>query len=497
MKIQTGRRQFLRATAASAAAGPPLSASGLAATDHPETPLAAEFCVVGAGYAGLAAAHALHNAQRSVIVLEARDRVGGRVWSDLLSDNVTPVDLGGHWVGPTQTRILALAKAVGLESHIYESYNQGDFLAQKFDGTFARGFPAGAASQFFFLLTKLTAMAAEVPLNAPWDAADADVWDYLTVKAWLDANLEAGFVHDFLTVVMSELLSGSLGQSLLASLFQLRTAGSAFDLFGGPNDAQKFAIQDGAQAVASKVAAALGRNVLQLNAPVRQISQNATGVLVTSGRLTVRSSRVIVAIPRTLIGGIRFDPILPPEPAQVAQRLPMGSILKATFVYDKPFWRSAGLSGSTIGLKGSTLDGGAGAGEPGPGLLVFLQAGARARSIAHLPLRKRMRTLLAEIIKRFSAVGLGDQAGQLSRTLTYPQTGLPYTDHDWSKEEFSRGAFSGYFPPGVITGYRSAITDPVGRIHWAGTEIATQWNGYIDGAVQSGEAAAQQVMEAG
>ncbi len=204
---------------------------------------------------------------------------------------------------------------------------------------------------------------------------------------------------------------------------------------------------------------------------------------------------MIVTIPPTLTGHIHYDPPLPPDRAQLVQRMPMGSVIKATLVYDEAFWRHEGLSGGSIALSSpvvSTLDGGLAPGEDKPGLLIAFIGGNSARTLGRLRPAKRQQIVVDTIAARF-----GPRATHLSQRVVYPPTGLPYIDHNWAEEEWTRGDFSAYLPPGALTGFVPAIWEPVGRIHWAGTETATEWPGYMDGAVRSGERAAAEVLAAG
>lgn len=487
MSVKPSRRQLLK-TAALTSGGISLDLASTAhsANAQSATSIKVDCCVVGAGYAGLTAALRLHQAGRSVAVLEARDRVGGRIWSAPLSDG-TAIDIGGHWVGPSQRHILALAQE--MQVPIFDSYTAGDVVYLDDAGKAVRDLPAPVATELADALQKLDAMAAEVPLETPWLAPQAAAWDLQTIGGWLAANVKTPYVRNLLAVAVL----GSIGpvapeQSLLWALFAFHAAGGLTTMLTD-EDAQ--AIEGGAQAVALKVAAALGDQV-QLNSPVRKITQDARGVDVTADAMVVRARRVIVTVPRTLAGAIRFDPILPADAAQLIQRIPMGSVIKATLVYDEAFWRKDGLSGGSLNVGSpvsSTADGGLATGQDQPGLLIAFIGAESARAVGRMSPAERQKIVVGECVKLF-----GPKAAELSQSIVFPPTGLPYIDHNWSEEEWTRGDYAAFLPPGVLTGYGPEIRKPFGRIHWAGTETATEWNVYMDGAVQSGERTAKEVL---
>ena len=268
----TSRRQFLGgAAAALSGIGLPLAPLPGSASARSTDVAEVDFCVVGAGYAGLTAALRLRQAGRSVAVLEARDRVGGRIWSAPLSDG-TPIDIGGHWVGPTQRRILALAQEMKVP--IFESHTKGSVVFLNNEGKAVRDLPSHISMEMEEARRKLDAMASEVPLETPWLAPHAAEWDLQTIGGWMAENVKTPYARDLLAV---ELL-GSIGpvapeQSLLWALFAFRAAGGINTML---EDEGSQAIEGGAQAVALKVGTALGGSV-HLRSPVRQIVQTAAG----------------------------------------------------------------------------------------------------------------------------------------------------------------------------------------------------------------------------
>jgi monoamine oxidase len=243
--------------------------------------------------------------------------------------------------------------------------------------------------------------------------------------------------------------------------------------------AQESRLEGGSQQLALRLADRLGDTV-RLGSPVGAIRQDDWGVEVTHDGGVVRAGRAIVALPPTLAGRIRYSPALPPLRDQLTQQVPMGYVIKVQIAYPEPFWRTERLSGSVFSLDdevsvifdNSPQDLSCGV------LLGFLE-GRQARSAGKLPPEERKELVLSVLATFF-----GPRAAEPDE----------YVEKDWAAEEWSRGCYGGRFGTGVWTSYGEALREPVGRIHWAGTETAEVWNGYMDGAVRSGERAAREVL---
>jgi monoamine oxidase len=271
--------------------------------------------------------------------------------------------------------------------------------------------------------------------------------------------------------------------SMLYFLAYVRAAGAVNPLIAnaGAGGAQDFRVAGGTQGIALKLAGQLGKRVL-LAHPVQEIAQTAAGVSVTAGKVTAKGKRVIVAIPPNLAGRILYSPGLPALRDQLTQRMPIGSLIKTIAVYDRPFWRDQGLNGQANSDQGPvkvTFDASPASGSPGV-LLGFID-GDDARALSDLPASQRAAQALQSYVRYF-----GQPAGR-------PRT---YFDQVWDREIYTGGCPVGVMPPGVMTEYGRALRAPVGRIHWAGTETATAWTGYMDGAVQSGQRAAAEALAA-
>ncbi|HET9292322.1 MAG TPA: FAD-dependent oxidoreductase, partial [Actinomycetes bacterium] len=446
---------------------------------------AADVVVVGAGLAGLAAATRLVDAGAEVVVLEARDRVGGRTLTLPAADG-TPIDHGGQWVGPTHDRIATLAERVGVTT--YPTWERGlntvvrDGQAHRYEGDpLDEGDPMSAVA-LGQAIRELDAMAATVPPEAPWTATDALSWDSQTVETWLQARVESERVRNWLREIVRGTLAAEARElSLLHTLFVIRSAGSMAMLLATAGGAQERRFHQGAQAISIRLAEPLGERVV-LGAPARLVRHGEAGVVVEAGDRTVTAGRAILAVPPAIAGRIGYRPAMPGWRSQLTQRVPMGSVVKIHAIYEEPFWRQEGLSGFAVSDSGPVAvvydncpEGGS------PGVLVGFIEGDQARAWARRGDADRRAAILASLVGFF-----GERAAQPRELL----------ERSWADEEYSGGCYAGYFPPGVWTSFGQALREPIGRLHWAGTETATIWTSYMDGAVRSGERAADEVLAA-
>jgi monoamine oxidase len=442
--------------------------------------------VVGAGFAGLVAARELKKSGLSVAVLEGRDRVGGRVKNATTSDG-TVVELGGQWIGPSQDVVIALTDELGLER--FPTYNTGENLVhdgkrlRRYKGAIPRLSPAVLADIGQAQL-RLDRMAKRVPLDEPWRARRAVSWDGQTVESWVRRNVRTRLAREMLRLgVRAVFAAEATDLSLLHFLFYSHSGGFLDSLFNVKEGAQEQRVVGGTQLIADRMADELGDSVI-LPAPVRQISQLPDGtrtVVVKGGEQTISARRVVVAVPPHLAGRIEYDPELPPWRDQLTQRMPMGSVIKCMAVYDEPFWRSEGLTGQMTDVEGPaqlTFDNSPPSGSPGV-LLAFVE-GVHARELSHRSPDERRKAVVACLARCFG-----------------PKAESPneYMDLDWSAERFSGGCYGALLAPGVLSAYGPGLREPCGPIHFAGTETAAVWAGYMDGAIRSGERVAREVTE--
>jgi monoamine oxidase len=443
---------------------------------------AADVLVVGAGLAGLVAARDLIAAGRTVLVLEARDRVGGRIVNEEIGAG-TFVEMGGQWAGPTQDRLLDLASDLGIAT--FPTYDTGKKVLH-FNGR--RGTYAGAIPRLSPLVladvgraqARLEAQAKKVPTGAPWTAAGAERLDGQTFETWARRNTASRSARMLLTLAAEAVFAAEPGDiSLLHVLFYSHSGGSFQRLIETTGGAQQDRFAGGSAIIAERLAAALG-SVVRLEAPVSRIEVRGDKVTASTPGGQFEARQVIITAPPLLAGRIYYEPALPPWREQLTQRTPMGSVIKCQVVYDEPFWRRVGLSGQATGDGAGSrvvFDNSPEGGSPGV-LLAFLE-GDEARRLGREPLAVRRQAVVDSLVRYFG-----------------PKAGTPelYLERDWQREKWSGGCYGTLFGPNVWTRYGPALRERIGPIHWAGTETATVWTGYMEGAIRSGADAAQAVL---
>ncbi len=439
--------------------------------------------VVGAGLAGLSAARTLTDAGRSALVLEARERVGGRVLNHRWADGSVG-ELGAQWIGPTQDYALGLAREAGLE--LYSSYETGTHQAflrgrlRRFRGE-TYGLPPWGILDGLVAQKRLEAMARAVPLEAPWSARRAREWDGQTLESWLRRNMRTRVGREFFRGICASVFCAEPEDvSLLHFLFYVHSGNSIEHLLKLRGGAQESRVVGGTQRLAFALAERLGERVIT-NAAVAAIEQGEDGVTVRREDGAVhRAARVIVTLPPPLAARLRYSPSLPGIRDQLTQKIAMGSVIKCMARYARPFWRDAGLSGFGISVErpvNVVLDNSPH--DARCGVLVGFIEGRDARRLGAVTPEERR----AVVLETFASY-VGTRA----------HAPLEYQDKDWSQDPWTRGCYGAHFAPGVWTQFGEALRRPCGRIHWAGTETAAVWNGYMDGALRSGERAAKEVL---
>ncbi len=449
--------------------------------------LGCEVAVVGAGLAGLVAARRLAAAGRDVLVLEARQRVGGRVL-DAWHHGETRVSLGAQWLGVGQVRLQRLCAELGLTVRpvasvghhlICEGGTRTRVDAVAFGGA---SLPLREAPGVAEAWTELEEVGAELDLEAPHGHPLARELDATTLAAWLARRLPSAAARRYFAAEMGGFLAADPGEvSVLHAAFYLASGGGHASLASTAGGAQDAVVAQGAHAAATALAAGLGERCL-LGAPVRAIEQEAGGVTLRAPGLTVRADRVVVAVPPPLAARIAFAPRLPPARSRLHARLRLGDVVKFAVVYPRPFWREEGLTGQAFSVRGPvhTVYDDSPPGATAGVLVGFFEGGDARRFAGPRPAARR-----EEVLGCLSA-WFG--RGALDRPA--------YLDKDWSVDAWSRGGYGARFAPGQWTSFGAALREPVGRLHWAGSETSPVWNGYMEGAVRSGERAAREVRVA-
>ncbi len=436
--------------------------------------------IVGAGLAGLNAGRKLVERGVHCLVLEARDRVGGRTLSQSLAG--TMIDLGGQWIGPTHKRLAALAADLGVET--FPQHHAGRKLLS-WDGKlsdYAGDLPRlSVLAQLELLLAdkRWKKYASQIPPDAPWHAAQAAKWDGMTLETWKQRHLRSGGAHLFVDAVCRAVLTCEPRDvSFLFFLSYLRWGEGLETLISIPKGAQQDRFVGGAQQLSTRLAERIAPRVV-LNAPVRAIEQDSQGVTIRSDAGTFQASYSIIALPPVLAGRIDYAAPLPARRDQLAARMPMGSVIKYVAAYDRPFWREAGFSGEAVsdtGITVTTFDDTSHDGDHAA--LVTFSDGQAVREWSDRSADERRQAVLAELVRFF-----GPQAARPS----------DFVEKNWNDDPWSRGCYVGVAGPGVLTACGEALRAPCGRLHWSGTETATEWMGYMEGALQSGERAATEV----
>ncbi|MFW0789907.1 flavin monoamine oxidase family protein [Gordonia sp. CPCC 205333] len=450
---------------------------------------AVDVIVVGAGLAGLTTAHALTDEGLGVRVLEARDRVGGRTLDHSLGQGRV-VEAGGQFVGPTQNRVLDLAATLGIDT--FPAYDTG--LNAYIHGDRRRLFGNGIPPDLLVLpdlarmMTRINKVAGDIPVGAPWEAPHARDLDGQTLSTWVRKHSFSSGALELLNVLLGSAFGKSADEvSALFGLWYVAGCGDELNqgtierMMGVRGGAQESRIVGGSQLLSLRLAERLGEAVA-VNVPVQRIEQTELSVTVYSGESSWTAPHVVVTVPPNLITRIDWAPALPPHQAALFERMPFGALMKCEAVYDRPFWREEGLSGQgifrdpSLGVcsmfDNSPADG-------SRGVLMGFVGADQWRQWANRSDQERR----GSVLRAFARV-VGPRALRP----------IDWIEKDWTSDPWTQGGPTSSLGPGVLTGLGQWRDKPFGLVHWAGAEHADYWNGYLDGAVRSGEQTAATIV---
>eukprot|EP00058_Branchiostoma_floridae_P007977 XP_002593465.1 hypothetical protein BRAFLDRAFT_70755 [Branchiostoma floridae] len=427
--------------------------------------------VVGAGLSGLSAAKKLHEEGLDVVILEARDRVGGRTLT-LRNERVGYVDVGGAYVGPTQDRVFRLARQLGLQTYRGESRPYETVLPPM------RNPLVHLDCNNFF--RKVDEYGDMIPQEAPWDCPHAEEWDRMTMKDFFDQVIWTEETRTWAEMfVRLNVCAEPHEVSMLWYLWYVKQCGGSMRITAVSNGGQERKFVGGSQQLSEKIAEILGDRI-DFCSPVLRIEQRRDKVvLYTRDERKHEAEFVILAIPPPLLQKIVFSPDLPASKLQLVKRMPMGSVVKTFMYYESAFWRENDYCGfadidDPAYPVANTVDDTKPDGTY-PSIMGFILAD-KSREFSHLTQEERKEMICQSYAKVFKS----DKA-------LHP---VHYVEMNWNKEEWTGGGYTSFVPPGVLTTCGRELRVPFGRIFFAGTETAVGWSGYMEGAIQAGERAA-------
>ena len=404
------------------------------------------FIIIGAGLAGLYTAKLLTEKNHKVTVIEARDRVGGRTFTK------NKIDLGGQWVSSQQKRVMKLLSELGIE--YFPQFDEGNHIMNFGKTEIYDGNISASQKNFIEELNKLS------NYYESYQTLKTKACDFLKMNC-TDEKTKRMIEWLFKVCICVE--SDEL--PFVFWLYFLKSCGGYEKISDIRNGAQEYRIKGGSMSISEKLSKNLN---VHLNEPVRIIFQNASGCIVKTDKNSYKCDKVIVTIPLSFNEKIVYSPPLPPSKTDFIQNTKMGSVIKIVVIYKEPFWRMGGYSGEIISDQPPIFLSYDCSTNDYYGLVTFVCA----KDIPHYSKQK----ILEGFAKYFND----------KRALTP----LEYHEKNWAEDEYSGGCYFATFD----VSRRGELQKSFGNIHWAGTETANEWMGYMEGALESGERVVNEIF---
>lgn len=446
--------------------------------------------VIGAGVTGLTAAWRLTQAGQDVLVLEARDRVGGRLRTERHGD--TDFEIGGQWISPDQSALKAMVDELGLPT--FARYRDGDSLYVNAAGDALRfagdTMPVSATTNSAIddLVAKLDALAAQMDPDRPWEHPDAAALDKVTFAQWLEQQTDDAEARDNIALYIGPamLTKPAYSFSALQAVLMAASAGSFSNLVDADYILDR-RVDGGLASVPRELAARLGDRI-RLSADVTGIDRSGARPVVHVNGESHDAANVILALPPTHVSRIRITPELPADHRHARQHQSFGLVIKVQVEYATPFWRDEGLSGTGFGpyqlvheIYDNTVPDPSGDGAS-TGMLVGFVSDVNADTLGRLGDDERRSRILASIAAYF-----GPRAEQP----------IVYVESDWQHQELTGGAYATSFAMGFLTRYGTYLREPVGPLRFGSSDVAGLGYHHVDGAIRMGTLLAEQILAEG